>query len=208
MNIIALILFILISIFNIIACNKNKKILIALTKITLAPLALVNVLINSNFNNRIIFLLCLAYALYLIGDILLLSMKTLLFALGLSSFLLGHLTFIFIFTLFNKSYWILLIALVLLIYPEILMFRITKNGQELKIPMRIYSLLMAVFIAFSATTLNPLLIFGTSIFTISDSFIARNNCMKKRIFSDGAIMGTYTLALISLSLGMIIINTL
>jgi uncharacterized membrane protein YhhN len=140
MNIIALILFILMSIFNIIACNKNKKILIALTKITLAPLALVNVLINSNFNNRIIFLLCLAYELYLIGDILLLSMKTLLFALGLSSFLLGHLTFIFIFTLFNKSYWILLIALVLLIYPEILMFRITKNGQELKIKMRIYYL--------------------------------------------------------------------
>lgn len=205
MNIIVAFIFIIMSIINIIACNKKNQIIINLSKITLAPLALMNVLINTHFNSQIITLICITYGFYLIGDILLLSDKLKYFASGLISFLLGHITFIIIFIKFNQSHIIFLIALLVLIYPEILMFKIMKNGNKLKKPMRVYSLFLLLFIAFSITTLNPLFIIGTSFFTLSDSFIARNICSDEKKYSDTQIMGTYTLALIILSFGMIII---
>lgn len=85
------------------------------------------------------------------------------------------------------------------------MFKITKHANSLKIPMRIYSLFMAIFIAFSVTTLNVLLILATSIFTLSDSFIAKNTCSQQKKYSDVIIMSTYIIALILLSFGFIII---
>jgi uncharacterized membrane protein YhhN len=203
MNIIALLLFILMSIINMIACNKKINILIALSKITLAPLAYINVIINTNFSTKILFLISLCYAFYLIGDILLLSEKTNYFVSGLISFLLGHLSFIIIFFNFKENILIFFVFLILLIYPEILMFKITKNGKNLKKPMQIYSILLALFIALSATTLNPFFIIGTSLFTLSDSFIARNVCYGEKKFSSTAVMSTYTLALILLSIGLV-----
>ncbi len=193
------------SIINIVACNKKHKMMIRLSKITLAPLALINLLINSNLDNSIITLICITYSFYLLGDTLLLSEKIWLFASGLISFLLGHIVFIIILTSFAKSFVPLFITLILLIYPEILMLRIIKKCDKLKYPMVVYSFLLMLFIAFSATTLNPLFIIGTLLFTLSDSFIAKNICSDKIKFTDTHIMGTYTLALILLSFGMIII---
>lgn len=205
MNVIPLLLFILMSIFNIIACNKNKKLLIPLTKITLAPLALINVIINTNLPIKMLIIVYIFYSFYLIGDIFLLSNKTILFASGLISFLLGHITLIFLFYNNKQIYFVFFIFLILLIYPEILMFKITKNGGKLKIPMQIYSIFMMLFIATSSMTLNPFFIIGTSIFTLSDSFIARNVCEKENKYNDTYIMGTYTLALILISFGFIFI---
>ncbi len=205
MNVIPLLLFILMSIFNIIACNKNKKLLIPLTKITLAPLALINVIINAKLPIKMLIIVYIFYSFYLIGDIFLLSNKTILFASGLISFLFGHVTLIFLFYNNKQIYFIFFIFLILLIYPEILMFKITKNGGKLKIPMQIYSIFMMLFIATSSMTLNPFFIIGTSIFTLSDSFIARNVCEKENKYNDTYIMGTYTLALILISFGFIFI---
>ncbi|NCD05117.1 MAG: hypothetical protein EOL97_03275 [Spirochaetia bacterium] len=205
MNVIPLLLFILMSIFNIIACNKNKKLLITLTKITLAPLALINVIINTNLPIKMLIIVYIFYSFYLIGDIFLLSNKTILFASGLISFLLGHITLIFLFYNNKQIYFVFFIFLILLIFPEILMFKITKNGGKLKIPMQIYSIFMMLFIATSSMTLNPFFIIGTSIFTLSDSFIARNVCEKENKYNDTYIMGTYTLALILISFGFIFI---
>ncbi len=205
MNVIPLLLFILMSIFNIIACNKNKKLLITLTKITLAPLALINVIINAKLPIKMLIIVYIFYSFYLIGDIFLLSNKTILFASGLISFLLGHITLIFLFYNNKQIYFVFFIFLILLIYPEILMFKITKNGGKLKIPMQIYSIFMMLFIATSSMTLNPFFIIGTSIFTLSDSFIARNVCEKENKYNDTYIMGTYTLALILISFGFIFI---
>lgn len=194
------------SYININACRKENSKIIALSKITLAPLALLNILINTNFNQNIKSLIIIAFTFYLVGDILLLSKKKLLFTLGLSSFLLGHIVFIFIFNLFNKSYLTLIVAFIILLYPEIQMFRITKSAKKLKTPMRIYSLFMAIFIAFSTTTYNILLIFATSIFTLSDSFIAKNTCSNIKKYNESHIMITYSIALIALSLSMVILN--
>jgi len=205
MNIIPLILFILMSILNIIACNKNKKILITLTKITLAPLALINVIINANLPIKMIIIVYISYGFYLVGDIFLLSNKTVLFTSGLISFLLGHITLIFLFYNIKQTNILFFIFIMLLIYPESLMLKITKNGGKLKIPMQIYSLFLMLFIATSSMTLNPFFIIGTSIFTLSDSFIARNVCEKENKYNDTYIMGTYTLALILISFGFIII---
>jgi len=205
MNIIPLILFILMSTINIVACNKNKKILVALTKITLAPLALVNIIINANISSEMQIIVYIFYSFYLIGDIFLLSEKTILFASGLISFLLGHITLITLFYNIKQINFIFFIFLILLIYPEVLMFKITKNGGKLKIPMQIYSIFMMLFIATSSMTLNPFFIIGTAIFTLSDSFIARNVCEKEKKFNDAYIMGTYTIALILISFGFIII---
>ncbi len=205
MNVIPLLLFILMSIFNIIACNKNKKLLIPLTKITLAPLALINVIINAKLPIKMLIIVYIFYSFYLIGDIFLLSNKTILFASGLISFLFGHVTLIFLFYNNKQIYFIFFIFLILLIYPEILMFKITKNGGKLKIPMQIYSIFMMLFIATSSMTLNPFFIIGTAIFTLSDSFIARNVCEKENKYNDTYIMGTYTLALILISFGFIFI---
>lgn len=208
MKTIALLTFILMSIINIIACNKNIKILIFLSKITLAPLAFLNAILNSEFENNIYMLILISYSFYLIGDILLLSEKTKLFLSGLISFLFGHISFIILFLHFKQSIFIFFLFLILLIIPERYMFKITQNGKTLKIPMRIYSILMAIFISFSATTLNPFFILGTSIFTLSDSFIARNVCTGKQRFSHTYVMGTYTLALILLSLGLIYLSNI
>lgn len=189
---------------NITACNKNKKILIALTKITLVPLALINVIINANLSNKMLVIIYIFYSFYLIGDIFLLSNKTILFAFGLISFLLGHITLIFLFYSIKQINFIFFIFLILLIYPEVLMFKITKNGGKLKIPMQIYSILMMLFIATSSMTLNPLFIIGTSIFTLSDSFIAKNVCQAEKKYNDSYIMSTYSLALILISFGFVI----
>lgn len=191
---------------NIVACRKKNKLLIALSKITLAPLALFNVLINTNFDCKITNLLKMAYLLYLIGDILLLSNNNNWFVTGLISFLFGHIVFIIIFSYFTKSYLIILIAALILIYPEIKILNITKGSKSLKIPMRIYSFILLIFIAMSSTTLNIVLIAATSLFTLSDSFIAKNNSYKIRRYSDTAVMLTYSLALILLSIGMILLN--
>ncbi len=193
------------STINIVACNKNKKILVALTKITLAPLALVNIIINANISSEMQIIVYIFYSFYLIGDIFLLSEKTILFASGLISFLLGHITLIILFYNIKQINFIFFIFLILLIYPEVLMFKITKNGGKLKIPMQIYSIFMMLFIATSSMTLNPFFIIGTAIFTLSDSFIARNVCEKEKKFNDTYIMGTYTIALILISFGFIII---
>lgn len=205
MNVIPLLLFILMSIFNIIACNKNKKLLITLTKITLAPLALINVIINTNLPIKMLIIVYISYGFYLVGDIFLLSNKTVLFTSGLISFLLGHITLIFLFYNIKQTNILFFIFIMLLIYPESLMLKITKNGGKLKIPMQIYSLFLMLFIATSSMTLNPFFIIGTSIFTLSDSFIARNVCEKENKYNDTYIMGTYTLALILISFGFIII---
>jgi len=205
---IALLIFILMSVINIVACNKKIKILIILSKITLAPLAFLFAILNSQFENKIDMLILLSFSFYLIGDILLLSEKTKLFLSGLISFLFGHISFIILFLQFKQSSTIFPIFLILLIYPEIYMFKITQNGKTLKIPMRIYSILMAIFISFSATTLNPFFVLATAIFTLSDSFIARNVCSEKQKFSDTYVMGTYTLALILLSIGLIYLSSI
>lgn len=194
------------SITNIIACEKEKQKLIVLSKITLAPLAFLNFLINTNFSPIITTLVTISYLFYLIGDIFLLSEKQLYFKIGLLNFLFGHVTFIATFIILSKNFLLMPIAILALIYPETKIFKLTTNNQELKTPMRIYSILLMLFISFSTTTLNIVLILATSFFTISDSLIARNSCLNKRIHSHTQIMGTYTVAIILLSIGMIMLN--
>jgi len=206
MNYQFLLLFIIMSIINIIASEKNKTIIIILSKITLAPLAFLNFITNTHFPPIITTLATIAYLFYLLGDIFLLSEKKLLFQIGLLNFLFGHITFTALFIQFSKTYLILPIALLILIYPERKIFMLTSKANDLKIPMRIYSIFLLFFIAFSTTTLNIVLIIATILFTISDSMIAKNSCLKTRIHSHTQIMSTYTSALILLSIALIMFN--
>ncbi len=206
MNYQFLFLFIIMSIINIIASENNKTIIIILSKITLAPLAFFNFLINTHYPPIITTLVTIAYLFYFIGDIFLLSDKKMFFQLGLLNFLLGHITFTALFFQFSKIYWIFPLALVILIYPEMKIFSLTKKANDLKIPMRVYSLFLLLFIAFSTTTLNIILILATVLFTISDSMIAKNSCLNKRVHSHTQIMSTYTSALILISIALIMFN--
>ena len=204
MNYIPLSLFVILSASNIKARAMGLNKLSGVIKITLAPMACLFVLLNTNFDSSTKNLIILAYVLYLIGDALLLSSKTLYFGTGLFSFLLGHICFIVFFISNYYSLKFVPFALVALIYPLYLMFHITKSEEHFRIAMRFYSVLMVLFITSSTLMSNPLFTIGASIFTLSDSFIARNSASKKVLFDDFYIMGTYTLALILLSSGLII----
>lgn len=206
MNYIFLILFLIISLINIIASEKEFQLIMILSKITLAPLAFLNLLINTTFSPLITTLLNIAYLFYLLGDIFLLSKSKLFFIVGLLNFIFGHITFIIVFLHFSINYWIFPIALIALIFPQIYIFKLTDQAGELKTPMRLYSILLMLFIAFSSITLNLVLILATSLFTISDSMIARNSCFGKRLHSHTQIMGTYSAAIILLSIGMIMLS--
>lgn len=204
MNYLPISLFVILSIINIISSRMKKYLITGLSKLTLAPLALISILINTNLESNTKTLIIIVYCFYLIGDAFLLSSKAVLFSIGLSSFLLGHICFVIIFIINRVSFLYLPFALIALIYPLYRMFKITKTGGKLKLPMRIYTIMMIVFIATSTLMNNPLFIIGTSIFTLSDSFIAKNFCFKKTKYSDSYVMGTYTLALIILALAMIV----
>jgi len=204
MNYIPLCLFVILSASNIktrkMGLNKESGAI----KLTLAPMACLYVLINTNFDSKTKTLIILAYSLYLIGDTFLLSSKIILFGTGLFSFLLGHICFIIFFFSHAHSFKFFPISIIAMIYPLYQMFVITRSQGKLKIPMRLYSILMVIFITSSTLMNNPIFTIGASIFTLSDSFIARNSSAKKIIFDDFYIMGTYTLALILLSTGLIV----
>lgn len=204
MNYIPLCLFVSLSAINIRAFEKKWYKLGAITKFTLAPLALLNVLINTNFAFPTRVLLIIVYSFYLIGDIFLLSKKTIFFTIGLTSFLLGHICFIIIFLINATTTYLVPFAIIALIYPIYNMSIITKDSGKLKLPMRLYMIFMSIFITTSTLLGNPLFIIATSIFTISDSFIAINYSYKKNRFNNFYIMITYSLALILLSTAMII----
>lgn len=155
-----------------------------------------NVLINTNFDFTTKTLLIIVYSLYLIGDAF--------FTIGLASFLLGHICFIAIFLIHTTTTGLIPFAIIAMIYPIYKMTIVINNSGKLKIPMRYYMLLLAIFIITSTLIGNPLFIIATSLFTISDSFIAINYSSKEIKFNDFYIMSTYSLALIILSTAMII----
>jgi uncharacterized membrane protein YhhN len=204
MNYIPLCLFVILSAINIKTRVINMSKIANATKLTLAPLALLFVLINTTFDTRTQTLLIVAYSFYLIGDAFLLSNQPTLFGIGLVSFLCGHICFTMIFFLNSSSYFYVPFALIVLIYPFYKIFIETRKAGKLKIPMRLYSVMLVIFISASTLMSNPLLTIGASIFTLSDSFIARNSCTDINKYGEFQIMGTYTLALILLSTGMII----
>lgn len=205
MNYIPLCLFVILSAINFRAFEKNWYLLGAISKLTLAPLALLNVLINTNFDFRTRTLLIIIYSLYLIGDAFLLSTKLSKFSVGLTSFLIGHIFFISIFIMNKTTTFLVPFAIIALIYPLYNMLNITKDAGKLKIAMRIYMIILAIFITSSTLLSNPLFIIGTSLFTISDSFIAINQSTNKERFNNFYVMITYSLALITLSTSMIIL---
>lgn len=204
MNYIPFFLFIILSIINITTRVLEKNKIANFTKLSLAPLALIFILLNTSFDSRTRTLLIITYTFYLIGDAFLLSSQIKLFAIGLVSFLFGHICFTTIFILLGTSLSLIPFAVIILLYPLYKIFITTKTAGNLKIPMRIYSLILIVFISSSTMLKNPLLTIGTLIFTLSDSFIARNACLGRKKFGEFYIMGTYTLALILLSSGMIL----
>lgn len=203
MNYLPLFIFIILSTINIKTRMIEKNKTAAITKLTLAPTALTFILINTSFDPKTRALLIIAYSFYLVGDTFLLFQQTKLFAVGLTSFLFGHICFTIIFINNRISFTFVPFVALALIYPFYKMMVITKNLGKLKLPMRLYSLMMVLFISLSTLMNNPFLLIGTAIFTLSDSFIARNTSYNKKIFSEFHIMGTYTLALILLATGMI-----
>jgi uncharacterized membrane protein YhhN len=206
MNYVPFCLFIILSAINIKSRDIGMNKISGLTKLTLAPLALINVLVNTSLDVEVQTILIIAYSFYLIGDAFLLSDKTTLFGIGLVSFLLGHICFTIIFILHRVSLFYVPFAIIALIYPFYKMFIITRAGGKLKIPMRLYSVMLIIFIVTSTMMNNPLFAIATSFFTLSDSFIAKNACLKEKKYGEFKIMGTYTIALILLSCGMILVH--
>jgi uncharacterized membrane protein YhhN len=202
MNYLPLYLFVVLSATNIKTRGIEMNNIANATKLTLAPLALFYVLVNTSFDEKTQMLLIASYSFYLIGDAFLLSHQPKLFGIGLVSFLCGHICFIVIFFLYCVSFFYVPFILIAVIYPFYKMFMVTRKAGKLRIPMLIYSTMLVLFIAASSLLNNPFLIVGTSIFTLSDSFIAKNLCTKQN-YGEFQIMGTYTLALILLSSGMI-----
>jgi uncharacterized membrane protein YhhN len=204
-NFIFLFLFFLVLIGHLYVRTKNLKKAGDITKLLLAPLAFFNTFMNIPHDSDLLNLLILAYLCYMAGDFFLLRSDQKSFGLGIVAFFMGHLCFILQFFARIKNPMALPIVLVIMLYPLYKLLAITRNAGKAKLPMRIYTLMMCFFIASSAMTMNFFLLFGTTIFTLSDTLLAKNVTSQKKIHSDIQVMGTYGLALIALSIGTILL---
>lgn len=125
------------------------------------------------------------------------------FLLGLGSFLLAHIFYIYSFkkrSMKKVSVWVVLL---LLFYLSSLLSVLFPYLKDFKIPVIIYGIIISIMLYFSIKTGEKLLIFGALIFVISDSALSVNLFMNQSQFLDLLVMITYVLAQILLVKGIL-----
>ncbi len=155
---------------------------------------------NRDISPNWLFLLGLGFS--FLGDCFLLNVNF--FDLGLASFLVAHLFYIFSFSKLKKTViqWkiILLILLYLVLFLTLMYSYI---NDVLKIEISIYALTISAMLFFAIKTSEKYLILGALIFIVSDSILAIDNFVKPALLLKLLVMITYMTAQYLLVKGMI-----
>ena len=167
------------------------------TKLSLVPLLLVHYIVSSQSKN-ILFVLGLILSFF--GDLFLLFEGG--FLLGLGSFFLAHVFYVFSFKQFIKAHptqLILLLGLYLIVLISVLF----PYLNEMKIPVIFYGIIISTMLYCAAASKDKILIIGALLFVISDTILSLRLFMFKNVVLDLFVMLTYVAAQYFLVKGMI-----
>lgn len=185
----------------------------------LLPFLIVAVIKADAFDSKKILLTALIFS--WIGDLILMfaDKGELYFIFGLLSFLLSHLTYIFLFNRqekfdvdINKKRAGIGSILIVTYFVGIVLFLFPKLGP-LKIPVFVYAVVITsmLYIAFknSMQWTNPAakyILYGALAFVVSDSILAINKFHEALPYSNFLIMSTYIMAQLGIVSGILLLN--
>jgi len=211
-----IILFIVVLLADLFAVYTSNQALRYITKPLLMPVLIAFFIFQtkdlaSSLKKWIILALVFSWA----GDVLLMfeSMNGSFFIFGLAAFLIAHIFYILFYENvirkegLNKNYWWFLPVI---IYYIALIYILSPNLGDMKLPVRIYGIVISYMLIqalqtgriknFGAATL---LITGAVLFISSDSILAFNKFYESFEYAGIAIMLTYGLAQLLITLGAV-----
>lgn len=164
------------------------------------------------FKSNLKWTLVLALALSTAGDIFLLSNKELHFILGLGSFLLAHVVYIYLLFLqretIQKKGVIAVLSLIIVIYLFFFLSFLWNGLGDLKIPVVLYGTTISTMLWFALrnyienkTIANQWIAVGAFFFVLSDSLLATGLFHHKLNHGSFFVMSTYLLAQFALVQG-------
>jgi len=211
-----IILFIVILFADLFAVYTNNETLRYITKPLLMPLLIIYFLANTNsFSSSLKKWVVLALLFSWTGDVLLMfeSMNGNFFIFGLAAFLIAHVFYIVLFDqirIKDKIKQSLIPLLPIAIYYILLISLLQPRLGEMKKPVSIYGLIISIMLSFSIDLwrlkdrqVSFYIILGALFFIISDSLLAINKFYQSFENAGIAIMFTYGIAQLLITLGAV-----
>jgi uncharacterized membrane protein YhhN len=172
--------------------NRNRKGLLP-SKTALSLLFIIAVLVQPHLVPRYFHLLLVGLIFCLIGDVCLALPQQKMFLLGLVSFLIGHIFYVFgFFSVASTSAWTWVGSLVVLFVSGTVYLWLRPHLGEMKIPVVIYIIVISIMISGACSLLgNPdlsrsgriMAFAGAVSFYFSDVFVARDRFLKKEFLN-------------------------
>ena len=211
-----IILFIVIFLSDLFAVYTSNEALRYITKPLLMPLLIVFFIFQTkDFGSSLKKWITLALIFSCAGDVLLMFESTYsnFFILGLVAFLIAHIFYILFYENvirkegLRKNYWWFLLVI---IYYIALIYILSPNLGDMKMPVRIYGIVISYMLIQAlqtGTIKNPvaatLMIAGAILFITSDSILAFKKFYESFEYAGIAIMLTYGLAQLLITLGAV-----
>ena len=136
------------------------------------------------------------------------------FIVGLLSFLLAHVLYIFVFNIKRTNRNVVRVILPLVLYALALLFLLIKGLNQLLIPVIVYMIAILAMVVFAFLRKDnvpnqsyAMVMIGAIFFVISDSILAINKFYKPIAYAHLLIMATYALAQYLITLGVLRQNT-
>ena len=209
-------LFLIVLLADLVAVYTNNETLRYVTKPLIMPMLIIYFLAETNsFITSLKKLIVLALIFSWAGDVLLVfeSTSSNFFIFGLVAFLIAHIFYILFYENvirkdgIRKNYWWFLPVI---IYYIALIYILSPNLGDMKLPVRIYGVVISYMLIqalqtggiknFGAATL---MIAGAVLFITSDSILAINKFYEPFKYAGIAIMLTYGLAQLLITLGAV-----
>ena len=170
----------------------NRKGLLP-TKTALSLLFIIAVLVQPHPIPRYFYLLLVGLVFCLMGDVCLALPQKKMFLLGLVSFLIGHIFYIFgFFSVTHTSAWTWVGSLAVLIVSGTVYLWLRPHLAEMKIPVVIYIIVISIMISGACSLLGHphlaqsgrvMAFVGAVSFYFSDVFVARDRFLKKEFLN-------------------------
>jgi len=207
-------LFVVVFLPDLFAVYTNNETLRYITKPLLMPLLVLFFIFNTiSFSSSLKKWIVIALLFSWLGDILLMfeSANSNFFIFGLIAFLLAHIFYIVLFDqvrLREKFKQSLFPLLPIAVYYILLISLLQPNLGGMQKPVSIYGLVISIMLSFAIDlwklkdkTTAFLIIFGAVLFITSDSLLAINKFYKQFEYAGIAVMSTYGLAQLLITVG-------
>jgi uncharacterized membrane protein YhhN len=189
LNVLIIILAIVLLIGLLYFENKGNRKGLLPTKTALSLLFILTVLVQPHLIPRYYHLLLVGLILCLIGDVCLALPQQKMFLLGLVSFLIGHIFYVFgFFSVTHTSAWTWAGSLAVLFVSGTVYWWLRPHLGEMKIPVVIYIIVISIMISGACSLLGNsdlaksgrlMAFMGAVSFYFSDVFVARDRFRKK-----------------------------